>query len=97
VACRQVIFSDFNADGRPDMFIACAGWDAPPFPGEQNQLFLSRPAGGWQDATATLPQIADFPTRPRLATSAGAVSSGARDGEPNVRELEPDSPMAQAA
>jgi hypothetical protein len=60
VVCRQVIFTDFNADGQPDMFIPCAGWDAPPFPGEQNQLFLSRAAGGWRDATATLPQISDF-------------------------------------
>ena len=43
-------FGDLNADGRLDWFIAEGGWDAPPFPGGQNRLYLSRPGGGWRDA-----------------------------------------------
>lgn len=53
------LFSDFNGDGRADMFIAEFGFDAPPWPGRQNRLYLSRPEGGWQDTTATLPQLSD--------------------------------------
>ena len=56
---RKVLFADFNADGRPDMFISSDGWDVDPFPGEQNRLYLSRPEGGWRDATANLPRISD--------------------------------------
>jgi hypothetical protein len=57
---RKVIFADFNADQRPDMFVSTHGWDAPPFPGEQNRLYLSRAEGGWRDATGDLPQLNDF-------------------------------------
>ena len=42
------------------MYIAAHGWDAEPFPGEQNRLYLSRPGGGWRDATDELPQLSDF-------------------------------------
>ena len=57
---RKVIFADFNADRRPDMFVSSHGWDAPPKPGEQNRLYLSRAEGGWKDATGDLPQLSDF-------------------------------------
>jgi FG-GAP-like repeat len=57
---RKVLFADFNRDGRADMFISCHGWDADPFPGEQNRLYLSRLEGGWRDATSELPQLSDF-------------------------------------
>jgi VCBS repeat protein len=57
---RKVVFGDLNGDGRLDMFIACHGWDTDPYPGEQNRLYLSQPGGGWQDATATLPQLDDY-------------------------------------
>jgi hypothetical protein len=57
---RKVIFADFNADQRADMFISSHGWDASPFPGEQNRLYLSRAEGGWRDATGNLPQLSDF-------------------------------------
>ena len=60
VCPRKAPFGDVNGDGLPDMFIAAHGWDAEPFPGEQNRLYLSRPAGGWRDATNELPQISDF-------------------------------------
>lgn len=57
---REVMFADFNADGFLDVFVASHGYDAPPFPGEQNLLFLSNGNGTWRDATATLPQLSDF-------------------------------------
>ncbi len=56
----NVPFGDLNGDGRLDMFVADHGWDAHPFPGEQNRLYLSRPGGGWRDATGELPQLSDF-------------------------------------
>ena len=57
---RNVPFGDLNGDGRLDMFVAAHGWDADPFPGEQNRLYLSLPGGGWRDATDELPQLSDF-------------------------------------
>lgn len=57
---RKVLFADFNADGRTDMFVADHGWDANPFPGAQNRLYLSNAAGGFNDATSSLPQLSDF-------------------------------------
>ena len=59
---RKSPFGDLNADGLPDMFLPLGGWDAPPFPGEQNRLYLSRPGGGWRDATSEsdLPRLSDF-------------------------------------
>lgn len=42
---RKPIVADFNKDGRPDVFVACHGWDASPFPGEKNKIILSQPGG----------------------------------------------------
>jgi hypothetical protein len=42
---RKTIVGDFNADGRPDIFIADHGYDQPPFPGSHNWLLLSDGAG----------------------------------------------------
>lgn len=60
VHARKVIFADFNGDGRNDVFVADHGWDADPFPGQPNLLFLSTPEGGWRNASASLPQVSDF-------------------------------------
>jgi hypothetical protein len=57
---RKVVYADFNGDGRIDFFVADHGWDANPFPGAQNRLFLSRKDGGFDDATARLPQVSDY-------------------------------------
>ena len=58
---REVVFADFNADGDLDLFIADHGYDAEPFPGAPNRLFLSNGNGTWRDATTTsLPSISDF-------------------------------------
>jgi len=37
----KAVVNDFNNDGKPDVFVACSGWDAEPFPGEQSKLVLS--------------------------------------------------------
>jgi hypothetical protein len=46
--------ADYNADARPDIFVICHGDDAAPFPGEKDQVVLSRPNGTYviSDATA---------------------------------------------
>ena len=42
---RKALVADFNGDGRPDVFVACHGYDAPPYPGERNKIVLSQPDG----------------------------------------------------
>jgi hypothetical protein len=42
---RKAIVADFNGDGRPDVFVACHGYDASPFPGERNKVLLSNGNG----------------------------------------------------
>lgn len=42
---RKAVVADFNGDGRPDIFIACHGYDASPYPGEPNRILLSQPGG----------------------------------------------------
>ncbi len=51
---RKAIVADFNGDGRPDVFVACHGFDASPFPGERNKIVLSQANGTYvtQDASA---------------------------------------------
>ncbi len=51
---RKAIVADFNGDGRPDIFVACHGYDAAPFPGETNKVVLSQPNGTYvvSDASA---------------------------------------------
>ncbi len=50
---RKAIVADFNGDGRPDVFVACHGYDANPFPGERNKVVLSNGNGTYtiQDAS----------------------------------------------
>jgi hypothetical protein len=57
---REVLFADFNNDGDTDVFVGSHGYDAMPFPGEQNQLMLSNGDGSWRNATGNLPAVADF-------------------------------------
>ena len=57
---RQIVVADFNKDGRADAFFADHGYDATPFPGARNALFLSSGATGVVNATARLPTLTDF-------------------------------------
>lgn len=52
---RQALLADFNADGRPDIFIGDSGVDQPPFPGAHNHLALSTPEGHYVDRSGNLP------------------------------------------
>jgi hypothetical protein len=42
---RKAIVADFNGDDRPDVFVACHGFDKDPFPGERNKIVLSQANG----------------------------------------------------
>ncbi|TPG13211.1 FG-GAP-like repeat-containing protein [Sphingomonas oligophenolica] len=59
VHARDIVVGDFNEDGKIDVFIASHGYDASPFPGEQNKLFLSS-GNVWIDASGNLPALTDF-------------------------------------
>jgi hypothetical protein len=72
---RELVVADFNADGRPDVFVADHGDDRDPFPGFQNTLILSAPGGRLVDATANLPQASDF----THSATAADVNGGGTD------------------
>ena len=44
---RKAVVADFNNDGLPDVFVACHGYDAAPWPGEPNKLLLNDGKGGF--------------------------------------------------
>lgn len=47
---RKAIVADFNKDGRPDIFVACTGWDAQVngwWPFETNKLLINDGNGGF--------------------------------------------------
>ena len=52
---RKAIVADFNKDGISDIFIACHGYDASPFPGERSEILLSSSVGNY-----TLKSIGDI-------------------------------------
>lgn len=45
--------ADYNGDGRPDVFVACHGYDAAPFPGEKSYVVLSKADGTYASKPAT--------------------------------------------
>ncbi len=47
---RKAVVADFNGDGKPDVFIACHGFDASPFPGESPIVLLSQPDGSYKNS-----------------------------------------------
>lgn len=47
---RKASVADFNGDGRPDIFFACHGFDAPPFAGESPLILLSQTDGTYKSA-----------------------------------------------
>lgn len=42
---RKAVVSDFNGDGKADVFFACTGLDLPPFPGERSLLLVQTDSG----------------------------------------------------
>lgn len=52
---RKTIVADFNNDGVPDVFFACHGLDADPYPGEQQHMLLSQSDGTYKNVT--LPDV----------------------------------------
>ena len=56
--CTAIV-ADFNVDDRPDIFIACHGYDRSPFPGERNDIVLSQPDGRYRVQQAG-PQVGFF-------------------------------------
>ena len=80
--CPQ--FGDLNGDGLPDMFLPMGGWDADPFPGEQNRLYLSRPgaAGATRPASCRSSPTSRTLRRPAIFGARGPpTSSSATSGE----------------
>jgi hypothetical protein len=47
---RKAVVADFNGDGKPDVFFACHGFDASPFPGESPIVLLSQPDGSYKSS-----------------------------------------------
>lgn len=50
---RKAVVADYNLDGIPDVFVACHGYDASPFPGEKSKLLLSNGYGNFTLSDAT--------------------------------------------
>ena len=76
VHAREFAIVDLNKDGIKDLFVADHGYDANPFPGFRNQLFLSQAGQArWVDATAALPGDSDF---------THSVTTGDVNGDGNV-------------
>lgn len=48
---RKAIVADFNGDGKPDVFFACHGFDAPPYAGEQPHVLMSQDDGSYSNVT----------------------------------------------
>lgn len=49
---RKSVVADFNGDSKPDIFVACHGYDTVPFPGEKNKIVLSQPNGAYVTSDA---------------------------------------------
>jgi hypothetical protein len=53
VEARKAAVADLNGDGKPDVVLACTGYDASPFPGENPRVLLSQPDGAYKSTTLT--------------------------------------------
>jgi hypothetical protein len=74
---REMVWGDFNHDGRPDIFVAAHGYDALPFAGETNVLLISNSDGTYTDRSSTLPQASDF-------SHSACVGDVGGDGNPDI-------------
>jgi hypothetical protein len=71
---RKVLVADFNRDKRPDLYVACHGYDRDPWPGERSILLLSTPTGRF--SRIELPAVA--------YSHGGAAGDLNGDGYPDV-------------
>jgi hypothetical protein len=51
---RKAVVADLNNDGKPDVFFACHGVDAPPYAGEQPHVLMSQADGTYKNVTLPL-------------------------------------------
>lgn len=72
----KAVVADFNADGRPDIFLSCIGQDWAPYPGETPNLVLSQPNGHYRLVPVPLGQ-------PAFIHSAAAADING-DGLPDI-------------
>jgi hypothetical protein len=70
---RKAVSADFNGDGKPDIFLACHGFDAPPFAGEKQVIFLSQTDGTYKRT------VLDFNCYCHGATAADFKGNGFAD------------------
>lgn len=47
---RKAVVADFNGDGKPDVLVACTGYDGGTFPGEQMWMVMSTASGVYHSA-----------------------------------------------
>jgi len=85
---RKALVADFNGDGRPDVFVACHGYDAAPFPGEKNKVVLSQPDGAYAIRDAA-PDVGFF-----HAASAADLNGDGRIDVVVVNNFDPQSAIA---
>ncbi|WP_427911453.1 FG-GAP repeat domain-containing protein [Ramlibacter sp. MMS24-I3-19] len=80
---RKVLVADFNGDGRPDLFVGCTGYDAPPFPGETSKVVLSQADGTYAISDAS----------PRIAYTHGSSAADINgDGKIDIIATDSNSP-----
>ena len=46
---RKAMVADLNGDGKPDVILACHGYDSPPYPGEQQRVLMSQADGTYEN------------------------------------------------
>lgn len=75
--------TDFNQDGKADLFVTCSGYPNNPWPGDTNRLVLSQPDGRYKISVVEAGAEAG-PTglRPNFASASAADLNG--DGYPDV-------------
>lgn len=54
---RKVLEADFNGDGRSDLYVACHGYDADPWPGEESYVVLSEGTANWASSPAPTGEV----------------------------------------